>query len=128
MAASFSAREPVGRGTGLDIARQRAVVNEPSSATLRHAAEQLLDLEPEERDEALVAGIGQVGSPARSGDPEHAVLVDPDDGADRGALGRFEAGESTLEVGWAEALLGEQGPGLGAVGRMEPIARLLQQA
>jgi hypothetical protein len=42
---------------------------------------------------------------------QHAVLVDPDDGADSGALGAFEAGESPLEVGRVEALLGEQGLG-----------------
>ena len=56
------------------------------------------------------------------------VLVDPDDGAHRGALGAFETGESPIEIGWAEALLGEQGPGLRAVGRVEPITRLLQKA
>jgi hypothetical protein len=70
-------------------------------------------------------GVGQVGSPAPSGDREHAVLVHPDDRADRDPLGSFEAGEGP-EVGWAEALLGEQGSGLGAFGRVEPIVRLLE--
>jgi hypothetical protein len=79
-------------------------------------------------DEGPVAGIGPVWSPARSADPEHAVLVDPDDGADRGALGRFEAGESLFEVGGAEALLREQGSSLGAARRVKPVARLFEQA
>jgi hypothetical protein len=73
-----------------------------------------------------VAGVGQVRTPSLATGTEHAVLVDPDDGPDRGALDAFEAGESPAEVGWAEALLGEQGPGLGAVGRVEPIARALE--
>ena len=59
-------------------------------AALGHPAEQLVDLEPEQRDEGLVAGIGQVRAPALAAGPEHAVLVDPDDGADRGALAPFE--------------------------------------
>jgi hypothetical protein len=74
----------------------------------------------------LLERVRQVRAPARSGDPEHAVLVDPDDGADRGAVGRFEAAEGTIEVGWAETLLDEQGPGLRAARRVEPIARLFQ--
>ena len=54
-------------------------------------------------------------APGRSGrglpdDPEQAVLVDPDDGADRNALGGFEAGESPFEVGGVETLLREQSP------------------
>ena len=40
--------------------RQRAVLEEPGGAALGHAAEQLLDLEPEQRDEGLLAGVGQV--------------------------------------------------------------------
>ena len=87
-----------------------------------------MDLEPQQRDEGLVAGVGQVRSPARLAHPEHPVLVDPGDGPDRGALGAFQAGEGAVEVGGAEALLGEQGPGLRAVGRIEPIARLPEQA
>jgi hypothetical protein len=69
---------------------------------------------------------GQVRAPALAAGTEEAVLVDSDDGADRRALVAVEVGKSPVEVGWAEALLGEQGPGLGAVGRMEPIARLLE--
>ena len=41
---------------------------------------------------------------------------------------RSRLGESPVEIGGAEALLGEQGPGLGAVGRVEPVARLFEQA
>jgi hypothetical protein len=93
-----------------------------------HAAEQLSDLEPQQRDEGLAAGVGQVRSPARDAGAEHPVFVDPDDGADRGALGAFKADEGVVKIGGAEALLGEQGPGLRAVGRVEPVARLLQQA
>jgi hypothetical protein len=52
--------------------------------------------------------------------------LDPDDGVDCGALGTLEAGESPVQIG-AETLLGEQGPGLQAVGRVEPIARSLEQ-
>jgi hypothetical protein len=95
---------------------------------LGHAAEQLVNLQPEQRDEGLLAGVGQVRGPARAADPEHPVLVDPDDGADRRPFGRFEAGKSLLEVGGAEALLREQGPSLGAIRRIEPIARLREQA
>ena len=58
--------------------------------------------------------------------PKDAVLVDPDDGTDRGALGAFEVGESPVEVGWAEVLLAEQGPSLRAARRVEPVARLLE--
>jgi len=76
-----------------------------------------VDLEPEERDEALAARVGQVRMPALTAGAEYTVLVDPDEGADLGALSAFEAGESAVEIGWAEALLGEQGPGLRAVGR-----------
>ena len=43
------------------------------------------------------------------------------------AFGSFEVGEGPVEIGLAEALLGEQGPGLGAVGRVEPIAGSLEQ-
>jgi hypothetical protein len=108
-------------------ARQRAVLDEPGGAALAHPAEQLVELEPEQRDEGLVAGVGQVRSPALAAGAEHPVLVDPDDRADRGALGRFEAGESPVEVGGTEALLSEQGPSFGAVRRVEPIARSLEQ-
>src|SRR5687768_5496240 len=107
MAAPPSAGQPVEVGAAPGFARQRAVLDEPRRAALGHPAEQLVDLDPEQRDEALVAGVGQVRAPARSGDPEHAVLVDLDDGADRGALASFEAGKSQIEVGGAEALLRE---------------------
>jgi hypothetical protein len=69
-----------------------------------------VDLDPEQRNEGLVAGLGQVRAPVRATDPEHPVLVDPDDGPDRRALGSFEVGEGAVEVGGTEALLGEQGP------------------
>jgi hypothetical protein len=36
--------------------------------------------------------------PSRAAGAEHAILVDPDDRADRGALDSFEAGESPLAV------------------------------
>ena len=75
-----------------------------------------------------MAGVGQVRPPARAAGTEDAVLVDRDDGADRRSLASLQLGKGVVEIGWAEALLREQGPGLGAVGRMEPIARLLQQA
>src|SRR5919106_67114 len=81
----------------------------------------------EQRDEGLAAGVGQVGTPTLAAGAEHAVLVDPDDGPDRGALGAFQAGKSPVEIGWAEALLSEQGPGLRTVGCVEPIARSLEQ-
>ena len=68
------------------------------------------------------AGVGQVRAPALAAAAEHPVLVDPDDGPDRGALGAFQLGEGAVEVGAGEAPLGEQGLGLGAVGRVELIA------
>ena len=43
---------------------QRAILDEPRCAALGHASEQLQDLEPEQGDERLGAGIGQVGPPA----------------------------------------------------------------
>jgi hypothetical protein len=82
-----------------------------------------VDLDPEQRDAGLASGIGQVRSPARAADPEHAVLIDPDDGPDHSALGAFEAGEGVVEVGGAEALLGEQGPGCPASTAGSPDAR-----
>src|SRR5919106_1119617 len=115
-------------GTTLSLARQRAVLDEPCSAAGGHAAEQLVDLEPEQRDEGLAAGVGQVRAPARSADPEHPVLVDPDDGPDRGSLAPLQPGEGAVEIGGGEALLGEQGPGLQAVRRVEPVARAFEQA
>jgi hypothetical protein len=46
-----------------------------------------------------MVGIGQVRSRARSAYTEHAVLVDPDEGTDRGAPGKLEPGERLVEVG-----------------------------
>ena len=118
---------PPGRGGGggvgdeklrADLVRHGPVLNESRGAALGYAAEQLVDLEPEQRDEGLVAALGQVRAPALAAGAEDPVLVDPDDGADRRALGSFEAGESLIEVGWAEAVLGKQGPSLGAVRRI----------
>src|SRR5687767_10515864 len=43
-------------------------------------------------------GLGQVRAPARSGDPEHPVFVDPDDGTNRGALAPLQPGEGAVEV------------------------------
>ena len=74
------------------------------------------------RDEGLGAGIGQVGPPALPAAAEHAVVVDADDGPDGDALGALQLGEGAVEVGAGEAPLGEQGLGLGAVGRVEAIA------
>jgi len=65
-------------------------------------AEQLVDLEPGQRDDGIVGGVGQGRTPARAAGVEHAILVDPDDVTDRGTLGAFETGESPLEIGWAE--------------------------
>jgi hypothetical protein len=96
--------------------RQSAVLEEPGRAALGQAPEQLVDLDAEQRDEGLAAGVGQIRASARSGDPEHAVLVDPDDGLDLRPFGAFEAGESPVEVGGAEALLREQGPASGLSG------------
>ena len=87
-----------------------------------HAPEQLQDLEPEHRDERLGAGIGQVGPPAFPAAAEHAVIVDADDGPDGDAFGALQLGKRAVKVGAGEAPLGEQGLGLGAVGRVEPIA------
>ena len=75
-------RGGVGGGVSDRSVRQGAVLEEPCRAALGHAAEQLEDLEPEQRDEGLVAGIGQVGPPALAAAAEHAVVVDADDGAD----------------------------------------------
>ncbi len=59
-------REPRRRRCGVSdrSVRQRAVLEEPRGAALGHAAEQLVDLEPEQRDERLLAGVGQVWVPA----------------------------------------------------------------
>ena len=111
-----SAGDAIRAGSGVDLARQRTVLDEAGGAARGHAAEQLMDLDPEQRNEGLAAGVRQVRAPALAADAEHAVLVDPDDGPDRGALGPLQPGEGVVEVGGAEALLGEQGPGLGAVG------------
>jgi hypothetical protein len=97
-------------------ARQGAILEEPGGAALGDAAEQLQDLEPEQRDEGLLAGVRQVGAPAVARGPEHAVVVDTDDAADPDAFTPFQCGEGTVEIGRAEALLGEQGPGLGLSG------------
>src|SRR5918994_3537936 len=97
-------------------------------AAAGHAAEQLQDLEPEQRHERLLAGIGQVGVPALARGAEHAVVVDADDAADPDAFAPLQLGEGAVQVGAGDADLGEQGPGLGAVDRVEPIARLLEQA
>ena len=70
----------------------------------RHAAEQLVDLEPEQRDERLLAGVGQVWPPALACRAEHAVLVDADDGADPDALGSLQRGEGAVEFGAGDAL------------------------
>jgi hypothetical protein len=69
-----------------------------------------VDLDPEQRDEGLVAGPGQVLPAIRAARAEHPVLVDPDKGADLGALNALEPCEGPLEIGWAEALLSKQGP------------------
>jgi hypothetical protein len=119
-----SAGHPVADGAALRFGRQCAVLDEAGCAARGHAAEQLVDLEPEQRDEGLAAGVGQIRAPARGAGAKHPVLVDPDDGADRRALGAIEAGESPIEIGGAEALLGEQGPGLRAVRRMKLRKRL----
>ena len=87
----------------LDVARQRAVPDEPCGAALGHPAEQLVDLEPEERDEGLRAGVGQVRVPAFAAGAEYPVLVDPDDGADRGALAPLQLGEGAIQIGSADA-------------------------
>jgi hypothetical protein len=58
---------------------------------------------------------------------EYAVGVDADDGADLGVFGLLQLSDGVVEVGAGEAPLGEQGPGLGAVRRVEPIARLFEQ-
>jgi hypothetical protein len=79
-----SAGQPVDGRLG----RQRAVLDEPRRAARGHATEHLVDLEPEQWDEGLVAGVGQVRAPARSagreacaGDPQRRRVV-----AARGAL------------------------------------------
>src|SRR5918994_5759149 len=84
--ASPSACEPVDGGAALGFARQRAVLDEPRRAALGHPTEQLVDLDPEERNEGLLERVRQVRPPARAAGAEHAVLVDPDDRPDRGAL------------------------------------------
>jgi hypothetical protein len=53
-------------------------------------------LKPEQRDEGLVAGIGQIRSPALPEGAEHAIVVDPDDAADGGALRALQLGERAL--------------------------------
>ena len=40
----------------------------------------------------------------------------------RDALAPLQLGERAVEVGAGEALLGEQGLGLGAAGRVQPVA------
>jgi hypothetical protein len=84
-----SAGHPVDGGAALGLARQSAVLDEAQGAALGHPAEQLVDLDPEQRDEGLLERVRQVRSPALAAGAEHPVLVDTDDGADRGALGEF---------------------------------------
>jgi hypothetical protein len=66
--------------------------------------------------------IGQVRPPALPAAAEHPVVVDADDGPDLDALGALQLGEGVVEVGPGEAPLGEQGLGLGTLGRVELIA------
>src|SRR3712207_8987255 len=44
--------------------------------SLGHAAEQLVEFEPKQRREGLVAGVGQVGAPALAAGAKHAVLAE----------------------------------------------------
>ena len=102
--------------------RQGAVLEEASRATLGHTPELFQDLEPEHGDERFAASIGQVGLPALPAAAEHAVVVDADDGPDGEALGAGKLGEGLVQIGPGEAPLGEQGLGLGTVGRVELVS------
>jgi hypothetical protein len=102
--------------------RQRAVLEEFCGAASGHPPEQLQDLEPEQRNEGLGAGIGQVGTPALAAAAEHAVVIDAGDGPDLDALGAFQLSKGVVQVGAGEAPLAEQGLGLGTALRVELVA------
>ena len=89
---------------------------------LGHTAEQFQNLEPEQRDERLLAGVGHVRAPALACGAEHGVVVDPDNAADPDALGALQLGEGAAEIGAGDAHVGAQGSGLRAVGVVQPIA------
>ena len=105
-----------------------AVLEEPGGAALGHAAEQLQDLEPEQRHERLLAGIGQIRVPALARGAEDTVVVDADDAADPDALAPLQCGEGAVEVGAGDGDFGEHGLGLGAARSVEPIPWSPQQA
>jgi hypothetical protein len=90
----------VNGGVALGLARQRAVLDQPGGAAYGNVAQKLVDLEPEQRDEGLVTGVGQVRAPALAARPECAILVDADDGTDFDPFAAFEAGQSPVQVGW----------------------------
>jgi hypothetical protein len=72
-----SAGHSIDGGAVLGFAGQRAVPDEPCRAALGHAAEYLVDLEPEQRDEGLLAGVGQVRAPPLAAGAEQASSLSP---------------------------------------------------
>ena len=76
---------------------QCAVPEEPGGAARGHAAEQLVDFDPEQWHERFLAGVRQIGMPARARRPEHGVVVDADDRADPDALAPLQRSEGLVE-------------------------------
>lgn len=107
----------------LPVTRQRAILEESRGAALGHPPEQLRDLEAEQRDKGLLAGVGQIRVPTLAAGAEHAAVINADDAADPDALAPLQRGEGAAEVGAGGAHVGEQCLRLRAVRNVEPIAR-----